>query len=59
MAADQQVAKDALKICGKQGLDIRLGARVTGTQITGDGKPMVSVTYVEGDDGEAGSRSTG
>ena len=49
MAADQQVAKDALKLFGKQGLDIRLNARVTATQVTGDGKPMVSVSYVEGD----------
>ena len=49
MAADQQIAKEALKIYGKQGLDIRLNARVTATQITGDGAPMVSVTYVEGD----------
>ena len=49
MAADQQVAKEALKLYGKQGLDIRLNARVTATQITGDGAPMVSVTYVEGE----------
>ncbi len=45
MVADQQIAKEALKLYGKQGLDIRLDARVTATQVTGDGKPMVSVTY--------------
>lgn len=39
---DQQIAKEAQKIFRKQGLDIRLGARVTGSEVV-DGK--VHVTY--------------
>ncbi|QLF92313.1 dihydrolipoyl dehydrogenase [Pseudomonas sp. ABC1] len=34
-AADEQVAKEAQKILTKQGLNIRLGARVTGSKIEG------------------------
>jgi dihydrolipoamide dehydrogenase len=49
MAADQQVAKDALRLFGKQGLDIRLNSRVTATRITEGDAPRVAVTYVEGD----------
>ena len=41
-AADQQIAREALKTLRKQGLDIRLGARVTGAKITNKG---VSVKY--------------
>jgi len=41
-AADDQVSKEAQKILGKQGLDIRLGARVTGTEIKGE---QVIVTF--------------
>ncbi len=40
--ADQQIAKEALKIFRKQGLDIRLGARVTSSEIKGN---EVEVTY--------------
>ena len=39
---DQAVAKESKKIFTKQGLDIRLGARVTGTEIKGQ---QVEVTY--------------
>ena len=35
--ADQQIARDALRQFKKQGLDIRLGARVTATEKTADG----------------------
>ncbi|PLW83279.1 dihydrolipoyl dehydrogenase [Kineobactrum sediminis] len=42
---DSQVAKEAGKIFRKQNLDIRLGARVTGTEVK-DGK--VSVTFTAG-----------
>ncbi|PJE80583.1 Dihydrolipoyl dehydrogenase [invertebrate metagenome] len=42
--ADQQIAKDALKIFKKQGLDIRLGARVTASDIKND---EVTVTYTD------------
>jgi dihydrolipoamide dehydrogenase len=45
-AMDEQIAKESQKIFKKQGLDIRLGARVTGTEIR-DGK--VHVTYTQGD----------
>ena len=40
--ADQQIAKETLKIFKKQGLDIRLGARVTGSEVKGN---EVEVTY--------------
>ncbi len=35
-AVDAQIAKEAQKILGKQGLDIRLGARVTACEVQGD-----------------------
>ena len=45
-AVDKQIAKEAQKILTKkQGLDIRLGARVTGTEVK-DGK--VTVSYSQG-----------
>jgi dihydrolipoamide dehydrogenase len=50
-AVDQQVAKEAHKILGKQGLDIRLGAKVTGTKVRKGKSPAVTVTY-EDKDGE-------
>jgi dihydrolipoamide dehydrogenase len=40
--ADQQIAKEALRHLKKQGLDIRLGAKVTGAAVQGD---VVKVTY--------------
>lgn len=43
-AADDQVAKEALKIFTKQGLDIRLGARVTGSEVK---KQQVTVTFTD------------
>ncbi len=39
---DKQIAKDASKIFAKQGLDIRLGCRVTGSEIK---RGKVNVTY--------------
>lgn len=45
---DRQIAKEAAKLLGKQGLDIRLGCRVTGTEVK---KNQVTVTY-SGKDGE-------
>lgn len=41
---DQDLAKEAAKIFKKQDLDIRLGARVTGSQINGE---EVEVTYLD------------
>lgn len=43
-AIDQQIAKEAKKILTKQGLDIRLGARVTATDVK---KTKVNVTYTD------------
>jgi len=43
-AVDAQIAKEAAKVFKKQGLDIRLGARVTGTK-TNKGKVEVNYTY--------------
>lgn len=45
---DQQIAREAGKIFKKQGLDIRLGARVTGTEIK-DGKVIVSYGTSDGE----------
>ncbi len=42
--ADQQVAKEALRHFKKLGMDIRLGAKVTGAKVTGD---AVDVTYAD------------
>ena len=48
--ADARVSKDALRIFSKQGLDICLGARVTGTQVKGSGKKkFVEVTFQDKD----------
>lgn len=46
--ADKAIAKDAQRQFKKQGLDIRLGARLTGTEITGKGKnKQVEITYTD------------
>ena len=42
--ADQQLAKEALRHFKKQGLDIRLGAKVTGASVNGS---AVEVTYTD------------
>ncbi|TQV78862.1 dihydrolipoyl dehydrogenase [Exilibacterium tricleocarpae] len=46
---DQQIAKETQKIMTKQGLDIRLGCRVTGSEVKGK---EVVVTYKDGDGNE-------
>lgn len=44
--ADDKIAKDALKSLSKQGLDIRLGTRVTGAEVKGSGAARtVAVTF--------------
>lgn len=49
-ATDRQVAKEAQKILTKQGLDIKLGARVTGSKISGKGaKKSVTVEFTDGE----------
>ena len=45
---DQQISKETGKILKKQGLDIRLGARVTGTE-TANGKVTVTYTNADGE----------
>ncbi|MBN6110498.1 dihydrolipoyl dehydrogenase [Xanthomonas bonasiae] len=48
--ADAEVAKTALKEFKKQGLDIKLGAKVSKTEVTGKGKKQeVVVTYADGE----------
>jgi dihydrolipoamide dehydrogenase len=42
--ADQQLAKEALRHFKKQGLDVRLGAKVTGAKVAGE---AVNVTYTD------------
>lgn len=46
---DEQIAAESAKIFAKQGLDIRLGARVTGVSVNGEG---VDVTYSQGEASE-------
>ena len=46
---DEQIAAESAKIFTKQGLDIRLGARVTDVAVNGDN---VSVAYTQGDNSE-------
>lgn len=46
---DKQIAKESAKIFKKQGLDIRLGSRVTGTEIKGK---KVNVTFTDKDGNE-------
>ena len=46
---DEQIAAESAKIFAKQGLEIRLGARVTDVAVNGD---TVSVAYTRGDSSE-------
>ena len=46
---DQQIAREARKVLTKQGLDIRMGCRVTGTQVR---RGKVTVTYLAADGAE-------
>lgn len=48
VAADEQLAKEAMKIYTKQGLNILLGARVTGTEVRGE-EVTVKFTDAKGD----------
>jgi dihydrolipoamide dehydrogenase len=52
---DQQIAKDARKQFSKQGLDIRLGARVTGSEVKKN-QVVVSFTDKDGDQQETFDR---
>jgi dihydrolipoamide dehydrogenase len=48
-AIDQQIAKEAMKILSKQGLDIRLGAKVTGSSVSKGKNPKVTVKFQDKD----------
>lgn len=48
MAADTAVSKEALKTLTKQGLDIKLGARVTGSEVKGE-EVVVKYTDANGE----------
>lgn len=48
-AVDQQIAKEARKILGKQGLDIRLGAKVGGSSVSKGKNAKVTLTYTDKD----------
>jgi dihydrolipoamide dehydrogenase len=48
-AVDKQIAKETHKLLKKQGLDIRLGARVTGSEVNKGNQPSVTVTYQDSD----------
>lgn len=51
---DQQIAKESQKIFKKQGLDIRLGCRVTGSEVVKKGKKKeVIVTFTDKDGNES------
>ncbi|OEO25532.1 dihydrolipoyl dehydrogenase [Pseudomonas sp. J237] len=45
-AADEQIAKEAMKTLTKQGLKVRLGARLTGSEVK---KKQVTVTFTDAD----------
>jgi dihydrolipoamide dehydrogenase len=47
VAVDQQIAKEAQKLLGKQGLDIRLGAKVTGSSVSKGKNPKVTVQFTD------------
>lgn len=50
---DQQIAKESQKILTRQGLDIRLSCRVTGTEVKNNGKKKeVEVTFTDKDGNE-------
>jgi dihydrolipoamide dehydrogenase len=48
-AVDQQIAKEAQKLLTKQGLDIRLGAKVTGSSVKKGKGAKVTVQYTDKD----------
>lgn len=48
-AVDQQIAKEAHKILSKQGLNIKLGAKVTGSKLGKGKSKTVTVTYTDKD----------
>ena len=48
-ALDRQMARESLKILGRQGLDIKFGTKVTGSRARKGEKSTVTVTYENGE----------
>ncbi|MBT3530109.1 MAG: dihydrolipoyl dehydrogenase [Gammaproteobacteria bacterium] len=48
-AVDKQISKEAMKILSKQGLDIKMGARVSGSTLSKGAKKTVEVNYTDQD----------
>ncbi len=48
-AVDRQLAKEALKMLTSQGLNIKLGARVTGSKLSKGSRKTVAVEFITGD----------
>ncbi|MBT6481012.1 MAG: dihydrolipoyl dehydrogenase [Gammaproteobacteria bacterium] len=46
---DRQIAKESMKILSKQGLDIKMGSRVTGSKLSKGAKKTVTVEYTDKD----------
>lgn len=46
---DRQIAKESFKILSKQGLDIKLGSRVSGSKLSKGAKKTVTVEYTDKD----------
>ncbi|NQV70451.1 MAG: dihydrolipoyl dehydrogenase [Pseudohongiella sp.] len=46
-AVDRQLAKEAMKIFNKQGLELKMGARVTGSTLSKAGGKSVTVKYTD------------
>jgi dihydrolipoamide dehydrogenase len=46
---DRQIAKESMKILSKQGLDIKMGGRVTGSKLSKGAKQTVTVEYTDKD----------
>ncbi len=48
-AVDRQISKEAMKLLSKQGLDIKMGARVSGSTVSKGAKKTVEVNYTDKD----------
>lgn len=46
---DRQIAKESMKILNKQGLDIKMGSRVSGSKLSTGAKKTVTVEYTDKD----------
>ena len=46
---DRQIAKESMKILSKQGLDIKMGSRVTGSKLSKGAKKTITIEYTDKD----------